>query len=828
MVRYLYNLATEMGVGVDLGNPIPALATAWQQDRQQYVLLATQLQGVEQRLRDQTEELLTAQQRVKDLEVLLETVLQRGTEPRISGSLDHQIADADRISTTEGDDLPSSVFLSSPEESCLVSLPSLETTPGSLPSLESSTVSLPVSLPSGLESFPEMTDLQAQTDGNSSRTAEDPASNVPLDKEYQPNDDVLLSFQSIPAPPESPAENQQNQESQEEPSLQEFLGQDRTYILPPIESREPIPGGDFRSASPSSLETSLVSLPSGLESSPEMTNLQAQTDGHSSRTAEDSASNVPLDKEYQPNDAVLLSFQSVPTPPESPAENQHNQESQGEPSLQEFLGQDRTYILPLIKSTGPIPAGDFRSASPSSQETSSVSLPSGLESFPEMTDLQAQTDGNSSRTAEDSASNVPLDEEYQPDDAVLLSFQSIPTPPQSLAENQQNQESQGEPSLQEFLGQDRMYILPPIESTGPIPAGDFRSASPSSQEGSLRLIHPALTITGTSDGSSEEEIPSTTASSSNLNSSSSSISPSGAAHVWTSAEAFTSIQKAMQSVAPPRCNNMVRELKDIALWSTTSTARTIELGRGSNGAVYLFRHAVTKDPIALKNFPLSREPAHRQRQLYVISEEASIQKDLSAFRHFPQYYGYVTVDCHTLALAMEFVGDAQRGKSITLADSLERRPFGWTQEEKFTIALDIVEGIVTMHQQGFLINDLKCNNILLNEEEGRLRAKIIDFGHATRRACPSRIYCLNEDAKRRYRTEGLYNHVAPEVALDGQMPSIKSDTFQIGRVFVRMGNRLHLDALLNIGLECCDLDPTKRPSLVYVLTVLKAIELALQ
>nr|XP_054752876.1 serine-rich adhesin for platelets-like [Lytechinus pictus] len=680
-----------------------------------------------------------------------------------------------------------------------------------------------VSLPSGLESFPEMTNLQAQTDGNSSRTAEDSASNVPLDEEYQPINSVLLSFQSIPTPPESPVENQQNQESQGEPSLQEFLGQDRTYILPPIQSTGPIPAGDFRSASPSSQETSSVSLPSGLESFPEMTNLQAQTDGNSSRTAEDSASNVPLDEEYQPNDAVLLSFQSVPTPPKSPTENQQNQESQGEPSLQEFLGQDRTYILPLIESTGPIPAGDFRSASPSSQETSSVSLPSGLESFPEMTTLQAQTDGNSFRTAEDSASNVPLDEEYQPNDAVLLSFQSVPTPPKSPAENQQNQESQGEPSLQEFLGQDRTYILPPIESTG-----DFRSASPSSQEGSLRLVHPALNITGTSDGSSEKEIPSTTASSSNLNSSSSSISSSGAAHVWTSAEAFTSIHKAMQSVTPPRCNNMVRELKDIALWSTTSTARTIELGRGSNGAVYLFRHAVTKDPIALKNFPLSREPAHRQRQLYVISEEASIQKDLSAFRHFPQYYGYITVDCHTLALAMEFVGDAQRGKSITLADSLERTPSRWTQEEKFTIALDIVEGIVTMHQQGFLINDLKCNNILLNEEEGRLRAKIIDFGHATRCACPSRIYCLNEDAKRRYRTEGLYNHVAPEVALDGQMPSIKSDTFQIGRVLVRMGNRLHLDALLNIGHECCDWNPTKRPSLVYVLTVLKAIESALQ
>nr|XP_054752877.1 proteasomal ATPase-associated factor 1-like [Lytechinus pictus] len=44
MVRYLYNLATEMGVGVDIGNPIPALATAWQQDRKQNVLLATQPQ----------------------------------------------------------------------------------------------------------------------------------------------------------------------------------------------------------------------------------------------------------------------------------------------------------------------------------------------------------------------------------------------------------------------------------------------------------------------------------------------------------------------------------------------------------------------------------------------------------------------------------------------------------------------------------------------------------------------------------------------------------------------------------------------------------------
>ncbi|XP_063963291.1 uncharacterized protein LOC135156089 [Lytechinus pictus] len=444
-----------------------------------------------------------------------------------------------------------------------------------------------------------------------------------------------------------------------------------------------------------------------------------------------------------------------------------------------------------------------------------------------MTALPAQTDGSSPQTAGDPAS-VPRDEEHQPSDAVLLlNFQSVPTPPESPTENQQNQESQGEPSLQEFLGQDRTFILPPIESARPSPEEDFRSASPSSQESSLRHIHPALDITGSeSDGSSEEESSSMTASSSNLNSASS-LTSSSRAQVWTSADAFSSIHKAMQSVTPPRCNNVVRELKDLALWSTSSTARTIELGRGSNGAVYLFRHATTKDPIALKNFPLSRDPAHRQRQLYFVSEEAGIQKDLSAFRHFPRYYGYATLDCHSLALAMEFVGDAQQGKSITLADSLDGRPSGWKPQEKFSIALDIVEGINIMHRRGLLINDLKCNNILLNMEEGRMRAKVIDFGHATRRACPSHVYRLNQDDKRRYRTEGLYNHVAPEVALDGQLPSIKSDAFQVGCVFVRMGNRFQLDALRNIGYECCDVEPKKRPSLVYVEAVLQALKSAL-
>ena len=41
------------------------------------------------------------------------------------------------------------------------------------------------------------------------------------------------------------------------------------------------------------------------------------------------------------------------------------------------------------------------------------------------------------------------------------------------------------------------------------------------------------------------------------------------------------------------------------------------------------------------------------------------------------------------------------------------KPFS-TTDTAFQVALDIAEGMKSLHDAGFLINDLKCDNVLLH------------------------------------------------------------------------------------------------------------------
>ena len=127
----------------------------------------------------------------------------------------------------------------------------------------------------------------------------------------------------------------------------------------------------------------------------------------------------------------------------------------------------------------------------------------------------------------------------------------------------------------------------------------------------------------------------------------------------------------------------------------------------------------------------------------------------------------------------------------------------------------------SLHASGFLINDLKSDNVLLIIVNGSIRAKIIDFGHATFQNQQAYVYRLSEEEKRRYVHEGLYRHVAPEVALDGEQPTTKSDIFQVGQILKKMGHVLKLDLLYVLGSSCCHDDPTMRPTLDHVITTLK-------
>ena len=159
------------------------------------------------------------------------------------------------------------------------------------------------------------------------------------------------------------------------------------------------------------------------------------------------------------------------------------------------------------------------------------------------------------------------------------------------------------------------------------------------------------------------------------------------------------------------------------------------------------------------------------------------------YQKFPNYYGWVQLDEDTIAITMEFVAIFSTGNS--------------------TIPWELFPTT----DAGFLINDLKCDKVLLHQVNNHLtHSKIIDFRHTSHQNQPRRVYILSEEEKRRYITERLYCHVALEVALDGKEPTVQSDILQVGQTLKRMGQVLKLDIIYVLGSRCCHEDPTMRPS----------------
>ena len=292
---------------------------------------------------------------------------------------------------------------------------------------------------------------------------------------------------------------------------------------------------------------------------------------------------------------------------------------------------------------------------------------------------------------------------------------------------------------------------------------------------------------------------------------------------WTRDAAFSDMHHIMQAVSPPNIPNKVTSASDLAPWrcGPESSATANQLGRGANGAVYLYRHAKTQQPIAVKKFKLPSDQYYRSRRLNIIKREAGIQKELSMRHNFPQYYGWVPLDQDAVAIVMEFVGNDTTGQSTTLWKALGTSKSFPTIDTAFQVAMDIAEGMKSLHDAGFLINDLKCDNVLLQQINNSTHAKIIDFGHASRQNQPSSVYVLSQEEKKRYVNEGLYRHVAPEVALDGEGPTVRSDVFQMGQILKRMGHVLKIHAIYVLGSRCCHEDAMMRPSLDEVITTLR-------
>ena len=210
-----------------------------------------------------------------------------------------------------------------------------------------------------------------------------------------------------------------------------------------------------------------------------------------------------------------------------------------------------------------------------------------------------------------------------------------------------------------------------------------------------------------------------------------------------------------------------------------------EIGRGSYGRVLMARHAKTNTPLAIKQ-PMRSEnyasPGEMVDELKTTRarsmKEGLVHQMVSDSPYFPKFWG--TLDTgNDLCLAVQFVGDHQSGTSYTICN-----PPKLSTPDGLNIADDIIRGMKELHDHGLLHNDLKSDNVLLENRGKRFHGVIIDFGMASTITCPLQMTGLPDAIKMAYIHGEAADYLAPEIVLDEKPTSIAADVYSVGRLLM--------------------------------------------
>jgi serine/threonine protein kinase len=155
-----------------------------------------------------------------------------------------------------------------------------------------------------------------------------------------------------------------------------------------------------------------------------------------------------------------------------------------------------------------------------------------------------------------------------------------------------------------------------------------------------------------------------------------------------------------------------------------------KLGQGGQGSVYRAKRKSDGALVAVKI--LSTETPDKakyvKREINVMHEMGKVRRDL---------FSKLT---HVCQLGTDFYLEMEMAKGDLTTYMNERL----TVDDKYTIALDIVEGLITLHENGIVHGDLKTDNVLYYVDDKRTRSrssgqgyrfKLADFGLSCNSPC---------------------------------------------------------------------------------------------
>ncbi|KAJ7596945.1 MAP kinase [Mycena floridula] len=194
------------------------------------------------------------------------------------------------------------------------------------------------------------------------------------------------------------------------------------------------------------------------------------------------------------------------------------------------------------------------------------------------------------------------------------------------------------------------------------------------------------------------------------------------------------------------------------------------IGRGTYGRVYLALNATTGEMIAVKQveIPRSASDKNEPRHITVVQAlklESETLKDLD-HPNIVQYLGFEETP-DNLSIFLEYVPGGSIGSCL-----LKHGKFDEEVTKSFTA--QILSGLEYLHSRGIIHRDLKCDNILVQQDGV---CKISDFGISKR----------TDDDGAATAMQGTVFWMAPEVVNpQGKAYNLKIDIWSVGCVVLEM------------------------------------------
>ena len=183
--------------------------------------------------------------------------------------------------------------------------------------------------------------------------------------------------------------------------------------------------------------------------------------------------------------------------------------------------------------------------------------------------------------------------------------------------------------------------------------------------------------------------------------------------------------------------------------------------------------------------------------------EGQIITELGDHRGLPFLFGICST-AKPVCLVMLFHGEG--ATNMTVHEATKQDP-PLTISDWNTIFRLIVEALQHIHDRGFIHNDLKGNNVVLEGTIGNFNPVIIDFGNSIKAA----------DAKPRQRRT-VYNlsrdtdsYIAPEILNGNGKPSFSSDVYSFAKMIIFVCKRcgIHVPSIVEAAMSSkADLRPS--------------------